>query len=403
MRHGLAFAAVVAAGVLSGVLSSASPTPGPSSPRIQDSNELCPTCHGSGRLDNALKNPKALELESKVIYCSERIARDQAGKGCTFVPCGAKCQAPTKNAEAKAEFDAYAAAVDEWLATNASISKTIKPRTPFVFIRTEHFDLVYGLPKVTLETRETFDLHAGAHLYAERLEAAYRWFCDLLKIDDSQMRVLRHRVFLFDDLKSLTIAAPIYAELSTDRAGHKIGDPSVLVTWRDKNVFGKDDAAFHKHVVHHLTHMIQGIWYLKVWLAERAGWLDEGLAHVAEMRLFGLAGNSCNTESEEADYADENWEPAVLRSVLANDTVSFAKVMTKKAHELNHDEHMFAWSFTDFLLHRADGAAVVQQLMKGVKDKREMREVFREATGYSTVNVDEAWRTWVKENYSLKP
>lgn len=399
MLHGLA----VVAGSLTVLFFAGFPAAGPAAVNLCMAEELCPTCHGSGRLDNSIQSPKAAELEGKVIYCSERIARDAKGKGSAFVPCGAKCQAPTKNAEAQAEFAKYQAGVDAWLATNASISKTIKPRTPFVFVRTEHFDLIYGLPKVTLETRETFDLHAGAHLYAERLETAYRWFCDLLQLEDAQMRVLRHQVFLFDDLKSLVTAAPLYAELNTDRAGHKIGDPSVLVTWRDKNVFGKDDAAFHKHVVHHLTHMIQGIWTLKVWLAERAGWLDEGLAHVAEMRLFEVAGNSCNTESEELDYPDENWEPMVLRSVNANETIAFAKMMTKKSHELSHDEHMFAWSFTDFLLARPDGPVVIQQLMRGVKEKREIREVFREATGFTTVNFDEAWKAWVKENYSLKP
>lgn len=399
MNHGLAFALAVLAGT---VFCAPARTAPRAAPTCGD-DELCPTCHGSGRFDNALKNAKQAELEGKVIYCSERIARDPKGKGCAFVPCGPKCGATTKAAEANAEFATYTTAVDAWLKNNESISKTIKPRTPFVFIRTEHFDLIYGLPKVTLETRETFDLHGGAHLYAERLETAYRWFCELLAIDDAQMRVKRHQVFLFDDLKSLTIAAPLYAELNTDRAGHKVGDPSVLVTWRDKNVFGKNDPAFHKHVVHHLTHMIQGVWYLKVWLKERAGWLDEGLAHVAEMRLFKLSGNSCNTESEEVDYPDENWEPLVLRSVLANDTVTFANVMTKKAHELNHAEHMFAWSFTDFLLHRPDGPVLIQKLMKGVKEQREMREVFREATGFTTVNVDEAWKDWVKANYSLKP
>lgn len=399
MLHGLA---LVLASIVA-VIPTGLPVAAPAAVAACPQDELCPTCHGSGRLDNAIQSPKAAELEGKVIYCSERIARDPKGKGSSFVPCGAKCQARTKSAEAQAEFAKYETAVDAWLANNASISKTLKPRTPFVFVRTEHFDLIYGLPKVTLETRETFDLHAGAHLYAERLETAYRWFCELLKIEDAQMRVLRHQVFLFDDLKSLVTAAPLYAELSTDRAGHKIGDPSVLVTWRDKNVFGKNDAAFHKHVVHHLTHMIQGVWTLKVWLAERAGWLDEGLAHVAEMRLFQAAGNSCNTESEELDYPDENWEPIVLRKVLANDTIAFANVMTKKSHELSHDEHMAAWSFTDFLLHREDGPAVIQQLMKGVKEKREMREVFREATGFTTVNFDDAWKAWVKDNYSLKP
>jgi hypothetical protein len=55
------------------------------------------------------------------------------------------------------------------------------------------------------------------------------------------------------------------------------------------------------------------------------------------------------------------------------------------------------------LLHRPDAAEVMRKYMRGIKDKKEAREVFRDATGFTTVNFDEAWKAWVKENYKLKP
>ena len=66
-----------------------------------------------------------------------------------------------------------------------------------------------------------------------------------------------------------------YAALATDRAARVVGDPSILVTWRDKSIF-KSDSSFHQHVVHHVIHNLCGVFHLKFWLADDAGWLEPG-------------------------------------------------------------------------------------------------------------------------------
>ncbi|MFG0320018.1 MAG: hypothetical protein ACF8XB_22290, partial [Planctomycetota bacterium JB042] len=335
-----------------------------------------------------------------VLRCSELVESDARGRGLPFLPCE-RCLAPSKAAEARAEFDPLAAEVDAWLANVREIDETLRPRRPFVHIETEHFQLAFGLPKVSLERRVTLKQHEAAHLYAERLEAHYAWFQDILDYDDELARVKKHQLILCDDLRTLVQAAQIYAHLNTDRAGRAVGDPSIFVTWRDKSVFKKADEAFHRHVLHHMTHQYLGVYFMKVWLVERAGWLEEGLANYAEMIHFGSAGNSCNIESAEEDMADEAWASPTKKLVLKGEAIPFAQLSRKRADQMGRDDHLQAWSIVDWIMTTAPDKlpALVQDLKQDVP----LRDSFRTHFGHSIVGFDEVWQEWVKETYELEP
>jgi len=138
------------------------------------------------------------------------------------------------------------------------------------------------------------------------------------------------------------------------------------VTWRDKAVF-KTDESFHQHVVHHMTHQFLGVYYLKVWLVERAGWLEEGLANYAEMQLFGRAGNSCNTEDSEEDMADEHWESPTRKLVMKKDDIPFAQLVTKRADQMGRNDHLQAWSVVDWMMRQAPEK--IPELVRKITDE----------------------------------
>ena len=371
--------------------------PSPAQRVVKD--RLCPKCDSTGRIPNEIKKRELAQLESEVKRCSWNISRDRTGRGLPFLPC-ARCLAPSKAAKVQEEFDALAAEEDKWMAECTAIDKHLKPRRPLIHIETEHFRLVCGLPKVNLSKTLVLDAHEAAHLYARRLEEFYGWYQELIGYTDQEARVLTHQVFLMGDLRTLMMVADDYVMSPTDRSTRAVGDPSMYATWYDKSVFN-GDAGFHRHVLLGVSHLFLGVYYTKIWLVERAGWLEEGLANVCEMRRFQLSGNSCNQEQAEEDLEDGDWEPLVKKLVLSGKTISFADLKDKRADVLSGREHLFAWSFTDFLIAR--DKSKLPEFIRRLKTDVDVRDCLRDLYGLTVLGFDEVWAEWVKENYRLKP
>lgn len=361
----------------------------------------CGKCKTTGKVANPQAAAGRLaEQEARVRFCSTRLAADKKGRNLPFLPCE-KCAAPSLAAAARAEFEKGAAAADAWLAARLAVDANLEPREPFVHIETTHFRLTFGLPKVVLEDKRVLPAHDAAHLYADRLETFYAWCQNLLGCTDKEARVALHQVFLMNDVRTLSKAATDYGQIFSDhRAGRAVGDPSVLVTWRDKGAF-PDDAALHRHVVHNVSHLLVGTFFQKIWLVERAGWLEEGLANHAEMELFGLSGNTCNTEQAEEDIPDSDWEPKVRQLLASGKAVPFAQLMSKRADQLSGDEHLVAWSVVDFLIAR--DPKKLRELVIGVKKDAPMRDLLRDHYGLNPVGLDPLWSAWVLETYRQKP
>lgn len=362
-------------------------------------DKLCPKCTTTGRISNEIKRPKDAEREAAVLRCSWHISRDKKGRGLPFLPCKG-CLAPSKAKQVQQEFDLLAAEVDQWMAGRLAIDKNLRPRDKLVHIETEHFIITYGLSKIVLPGKVVLNLHEGAHLYADRLEKFYTWFQQLLGYDDSQVKVKKHHVFLMADMRTLMKAATDYAKTVTDRSTRAVGDPSVFCTWRDKGVYPRDED-FHRHVLHNMSHQLLGVYYMTVWLVERAGWLEEGLGHVTEHRLFGVVGNSCNVEMTEEDMPDDDWEPLVKKMVLTGKAPSFAELRNKRADLLSGKEHFIAWSYTDFLLKRQPEA--IGELIQRLKRDVDIRDVLRDLYDLTVVGIDEEWAAFVTETYRSKP
>ncbi len=361
--------------------------------------KLCSRCKTTGRIANPFLDERWKKLEDGCLHCSERLDRDPSGHGFEWIPCKG-CQAVELNKQAIAEFTKNSKVEIDWLADRRKIDQTLKPHTKFVHVETPHFQVIFGVTGIVLEDRTVLDQHAAAHLYARRLEDIYSWFQKLIATSDKEAKVLKHQIFLLDDERTDKEAAQQYASLATDRAARVVGDPSILVTWRNKANF-KTDAAFHEHVAHHVIHNLCGVFHLKAWLADDAGWLEEGLAHVAEMELFNKAGNTCNVEGTGGDMSDSDWQPVVRKMVTVGGLESFAELMNKKAFMLTDPEHYLAWSYTDFLLKKKPNG--LRLLLIALKEKKPQRDALKDVFGLSTAGIDEEWQKYVLANYRQKP
>lgn len=370
--------------------------------------QYCNTCDNTGGVENKAwkrieKEVAAFGLQDEpLLHVSFHIDQDKSGSSLEQLPCG-RCKAPETTKAAQAELERRAAEKTAWLLDRRKIDKMARPRGPLAHVETEHFRLTCGLRKVTLRDKRVLNTEQAALMYARRLEDYYDWFLASLDYTDEDARVTKHDVFLMGDLRTLMAVGQEFCNLPTDRSARAVGDPSVMVTWPENGVFPRDED-FHRHVLYHVSHLLLGVYYMKVWLVEHAGWLEEGLAHKTEMDLFTMAGNTSNQEQSEPDRNDADWEPEVRELIVKGRLVPFAELIRKRADQLNGVEHKLAWSYTDFLYQRGgkEKLALMIQELKRSGDLEQVRVGLKTHYDLTVNTIEEEWRVWVMENYRVK-
>jgi hypothetical protein len=156
------------------------------------SEDLCPDCHTTGRIEVEIK-PQEVEFERNCRKCSEQMRAHPESLGLPWIPCP-KCRTPSVQAKAQREFDGEFGKRKAWLdAREAEIDTRTK--TGPVHIETEHFVLTWDIPKLQVG-RIYLDKHKAAHLYAERLELLHAQVHALFGITDSDTNRSQHRVVI---------------------------------------------------------------------------------------------------------------------------------------------------------------------------------------------------------------
>lgn len=374
------------------LLLTASLAPAPASP-AQD-GALCGVCKTTGRVENPwLAAHAAAERGSR--YCSVALEGDKAGRGAAFLPCP-RCKRPDLARAAEAELATWKAERERWLAGCAALEQQVGTRLHWV--ESDHFLLGFEPDHWKTRDKRELDGHRAAHLFSRRLEGMYADFEKLFGIPEERMRNKRHQVLVFERQKSLAKAAQELLQMTSGTAAKRAGDPSILVTWVDRKSL-PGDVDMDRHLAHHVAHLLVSVFHLKEWLYAQ-GFLDEGLAHLFEMRYFASAGNSCNQEAEEEHFGDENWPRDVLAAVQSGKTPSFAQLSAKRTDQLEGTDHSFAWSFADFLV--AKDPARVADLMVRLKERTELREAVRAAFGKTFFELESDWKAYVLATYPAR-
>jgi hypothetical protein len=169
----------------------------------------------------------------------------------------------------------------------------------------------------------------------------------------------------------------------------------------------KDDRGLWPHVAHNLSHAF--LCAYKHFSYDPPVWLDEGLAQALEKEFDP---QSRTTEGEEGSLRDTkapaDFAAAATKLVATDKAPRLSVLMNAKDYsELGTDGAVAVWSITRFLLD-AHGEKYARFLagVKGQLDANGMpsgedlpnlqRALLRELWGWSPLELDDAWRSWVR-------
>lgn len=385
------------------------PSPGAAA---QEAERLCGTCGTTGVVDVELSPRELIEHEHgptwKVEACSEGIELDNLGLD--WMPCP-RCKAPAKRAEAQARWDAIAKTRHEWLAERRRMDKHVRSKG-LVHLETTHFVLAWDLAKHVASDKKPYKAHEGAHLYARRMEELYAHYQELLGVVDADNMRNKHHIYLFENLGDAMAVGPVYAQMSSQTTARRAGGQdheSTLVMFRDKDTNPKDED-LQRHWIHSVVHQFTSVhfnphWFLDgtkplspPWLADKYGWMDEGLAHWFEMEFDGQAVTYCTQEQDTTSrWKGGDWRKNVFKAVQSGDVPSFTETITVPTQALSPAAHQFAWSWIDYLM--AQDPKAMGRAIKLAKHERPVRDLLMECWKIPMLGFQERWAEWVKVEY----
>lgn len=286
------------------------------------------------------------------------------------------------------------------------------------------------LPKVQERPRK-LDPWLRLHLYAQRLEACYADFHQLIGTSDQDFPARgknpregaylgmpdKFLVLLFQKKADLARYMDRFCGIKEDTSMRFYHDKThqMLAAVAAEGLDGFDEAGLHGHVVyavmHNLLNGYNGFYY------QLPLWLDEGLAHWYSRKVPSDTINVQILDSEAvAEDKQNDWPVKVRRRAQHVGAFFPFEVMAKweKFAELGFHAHSQAWSRVDYLMQtdREKVGMLVRKLKdlppptNGVKPpgevaavaQRLLAELFELDAGL----FDEKWREWVQKTYPKK-
>lgn len=385
MRHVYAFPlAVLTALILFGAASAEG----------QEDKPLCSRCDDKGWLPCKSHPKNVYEVESVAIHCSEVIRCKKCG-GTLKVPCP-KCGKGISQ-ELVAEREANL----QWLEKMRKIDEHMKSRN-IMHCESEHFILTYNIPRISPGNR-SYKTHGGMHLYLERLEELYDEVKAELGVKDEDFLAKTH-VMMWERESEIIRSAAKYCRQDSNTKSYLLGAAPIFTIYYNKG-FLHEEYELHQAVTHNVVHCLlsnvwDGIWPGNI----KGGWLDAGYAHHHEMKFKQYGGGVRNYCYREGDtnvrFKFGKWGSSVRKAVEKDETPSFLELSSKNIDMLEPPDHMFSWSYVDFVLKRYPDA--FGPIAKGIKKRKHIGEVLKETLNMSPFQFEELWKVYVKETYSTK-
>jgi len=196
-------------------------------------------------------------------------------------------------------------------------------------------------------------------------------------------------------------ASPHYTLQPSNTASKLMGANPVVSIYYDKSHL-HEEFELHQAVVHHVTHCLLSNVFDGVWPGNiKGGWIDGGLPHAYEIELFGGVRHYCYVESDSmGDFKFGAWERSVLAAVTRDQELSFLDVTSRQTSQMTPEQHMFAWSFVDFV--RRVHPEKLGPLARGIKRKEPIANLTEELFGVSPFAFHESWKAFAKANYSSR-
>lgn len=353
--------------------------------------DACAACKDTGELEckACAKTTCKWEGPGKAQWCTQSVACPDC-VGTRRAAC-TKCERGLPEAAKKLHAEAAA-----WRAKMQDIDRQVE--TTAVHAQSPHFRITWSIKQVDAKGGNT--PHGGMHVYLDRLEALYADF--LRDVGATEKDFLdRTHVMLWQTEKEQAKASILYTGQSSSTESKLMGKSPVVSIFYDKSHL-HEEFELHQAMVHQVAHCLLSNVFDGIWPGNiKGGWIDCGLAHAYEIRYFGSVRHYCYVESDTLQtFKFGRWEQAVLSGVQSGKELRFLGVTGRHTTELTPEEHMYAWSYCDYLLraHAARFGAVV----KAVKQRVAAGELLRTVLDTTPAQFQEDWATWVKETYSPK-
>jgi len=357
----------------------------------------CFHCKTTGKIPNPFHDSKKI-IEQEIAFCSWRIEADPEGFGLPWIPCQ-RCKNPSLQARAQKEFDRKAKIQTEWLKKRRTVDETLRVKAPLFHVETEHFAWAWSIPKLTYKKKK-YRQQDALHLYAKRMEAFYADFQRVHKIRDTDNLNNKHNLFCFEREMIAMRACGAYGKQPSPSGRVTLqGEDSVYVCWWDKVRMPNEDNLF-RNLIHNVTHLMTAVYGNLHWLYE-SGIAYEGIGHWWEIYYYDKATSSCFRELDSlSDWVSTKWEARVKKSVLVKKQPSLTSMLDKNGGSLDCEEHLYAWSYIDCMMHWDPKKTL--DFFVVLKEKRPARDAFLEVWGCSPLGFEEKWIAFVREEYSIK-
>jgi hypothetical protein len=350
---------------------------------------LCGTCGDSGLVDCRKCEPSECSDEH-VLFCSV-VAACKKCEGTGREECK-RCDAvPTQSiAERKL-------AVAKWRDERKEVEEFMERE--LVQMESAHFILVFDARRVK-PARKKLGKHAAAHLYLTRLEEFHALLSKDLGVKEKDW-FGKTVVMIWGSEGDQVRASPRYTLQPSNTASKLMGAKPVVSIFYDKSHL-HEEFELHQAVLHHVTHCLLSNAFDGIWPGNiKGGWIDGGLAHAYEVELFGGVRHYCYVESDSMGmFKFGSWERSVLSDVKAKKELSFLDVTSRHTSQMTPEQHMFAWSFVDYI--KRAFPEKLGPVARAIKKKQPIAAVIREHFDQSLFSFHESWREWVLATYSPK-
>lgn len=378
---------VVGDGPLAAAQAPASAAPAPAG---QDA-PTCKKCQSTGRLPCTEHGKDDCALEDAVVFCGV-IADCAVCAGVGFTPCP-----DCKNEPERAKLDEKKASIAARKVALAYIDTTMG--RPIRKAESQHFVLVWEMDRLKVE-KKWLEAHELLHLYLKRLEALYADYCARMQITDREF-VEKFRVFVWQMPQDHHDGGLRFCKQSAKGGVKLMGQtPSYSVCGNKQNF--QDEEKLHRNIVHSVTHLILSAQRPVAWIGNiKAGWLDEGLAHFFEDRYWDVCDTYCFQEANtNVDFKGGRFRLAVRKMVDEGKFPPTPEVFEQNVDTLTLPMHATSFSYVEFLLNK--DAAKFNELVKKLKAKVPTRDALKQTYGFSVMEFENQWKSWVVQTYPTK-
>jgi len=341
------------------------------------------------------RHPKGIhEMESGAIRCSENI-RCKKCRGTLKLSC-TRCDINISEQLAE-EREANL----KWLLEMNRIDEIMKTRN-IMHCESAHIKLTYNIPRISVG-KQGFKTHGGMHLYLRRMEECYEQVCKDLGATDKDFLAKTH-VMMWEREAEVVRSASVFCRQKSNTKSYLLGAAPIFTIYYNKG-FLHEEYELHQAVVHNVVHCLlsnvwDGIWPGNI----RGGWLDAGFAHHYELQFKQYGGgvrNYCYREGDTSvSFKFGRWESSVRRAVDKGKAPSFLGLSTKNIDMLEPQDHMFSWSYVDFILKTYPDR--FGQVARLIKQQKPIAEVMKKSLDMTPFQFEAKWKEYVQSKYSPK-